>query len=174
MRSTISDLLNSVAVASNQRSPEEAITTCLTEVCRYTGWELARPLGLSEGRPGRAPRLPGRRDEPTDPFPPAGTEAQFRFLDGDFRILRPGAFVRCAVTGAPIPLDELRSWSVDLQEAYSSPAAAMAGSSGGTSETRRAALRQECSDQDAANARWRRAAVDTARGREMMAAGFGR
>ena len=34
-----------------------------------------------------------------DPFPPAGTEAQIRFLDGDFRILRPGAFVSCAVTG---------------------------------------------------------------------------
>ena len=28
-----------------------------------------------------------------DPFPPAGTEAQIRFLDGDFRILRP-AIVR--------------------------------------------------------------------------------
>jgi hypothetical protein len=52
-----------------------------------------------------------------DPFPPAGAEAQIRFLDGDFRILRPGSFVRCAVTGTPIPLDELRYWSVDLQEA---------------------------------------------------------
>ncbi len=61
-----------------------------------------------------------------DPFPPAGNEAQIRFLDGDFRVLRPGAFVRCAVTGAPIPLDELRYWSVDLQEAYSSPEAALA------------------------------------------------
>ena len=56
-----------------------------------------------------------------DPFPPAGTEAQIRFLDGDFRVLRPGAFVRCAVTGTPISLDELRYWSVDLQEAYASP-----------------------------------------------------
>ena len=28
---------------------------------------------------------------------------------------------RCAVTGAPIPLEELKYWSVDLQEAYSSP-----------------------------------------------------
>ena len=60
-----------------------------------------------------------------DPFPPAGTEAQIRFLDGDFRILRPGAFVRCAVTGAPIPLDELRYWSVDLQEAYAGPEAVL-------------------------------------------------
>ena len=61
-----------------------------------------------------------------DPFPPAGTEAQVRYLDGDFRVLRPGGFVRCAVTGEPIPLDELRYWSVDLQEAYSSPQAALA------------------------------------------------
>ena len=45
--------------------------------------------------------------------------------DGDFRILRPGAYVRCAVTGEPIPLDELRYWSVDLQEAYASPTASM-------------------------------------------------
>ena len=52
-------------------------------------------------------------------------EAKVEFLDGDFRILRPGAFVRCAVTGEPIPLDELRYWSVDWQEAYSSPAASM-------------------------------------------------
>jgi hypothetical protein len=29
--------------------------------------------------------------------------------------------VRCAVTGVPIPLEELKYWSVDLQEAYASP-----------------------------------------------------
>ena len=52
-------------------------------------------------------------------------EAKVEFLDGDFRILRPGTFVRCAVTGLPIPLDELRYWSVDLQEAYATPAASM-------------------------------------------------
>ena len=75
---------------------------------------------------GASGALQGRCDESTGPFPPAGTEAQIRFLDGDFRVLRPGAFVRCAVTGAPIPLDELRYWSVDLQEAYSSPEAALA------------------------------------------------
>jgi hypothetical protein len=40
------------------------------------------------------------------------------YLDGDFRIVKPGAFVRCGVTREPIPLDELRYWSVDLQEAY--------------------------------------------------------
>jgi hypothetical protein len=57
--------------------------------------------------------------------PVDGGEAKIEYLNGDFRILRPGAFVRCAVTGEPIPLDELRYWSVDLQEAYASPAASM-------------------------------------------------
>lgn len=52
-------------------------------------------------------------------------EAKIEFLDGDFRILRPGAYVRCAVTGEAIPLDELRYWSVDRQEAYANPAASM-------------------------------------------------
>jgi len=53
-------------------------------------------------------------------------EAQVEFLDGDFRVRRPGAFVRCAVTGEPIPLEELRYWSVELQEAYANPDAVMA------------------------------------------------
>ena len=55
--------------------------------------------------------------------PPMAGEAEVKFLDGDFRIVRPGAFVRCAVTGVPIPLEELKYWNVDLQEAYSSPEA---------------------------------------------------
>jgi hypothetical protein len=50
-------------------------------------------------------------------------EAKVEYLDGDFRIVRPGAFVRCAVTGQAIPLEELRYWSVDCQEAYATPAA---------------------------------------------------
>ena len=53
--------------------------------------------------------------------PAEAAEAKVEFLDGDFRIVRPGAFVRCAVTGEPIPLEELRYWSVDRQEAYASP-----------------------------------------------------
>jgi hypothetical protein len=52
-------------------------------------------------------------------------EADVKYLDGDFRVVRPGAFVRCAVTGVHIPLEELRYWSVDLQEAYASPEAVM-------------------------------------------------
>ena len=53
--------------------------------------------------------------------PPMAGEAEVKFLDGDFRIVRPGAFVRCAVTGVPIPLEELKYWSVEHQEAYASP-----------------------------------------------------
>jgi hypothetical protein len=52
-------------------------------------------------------------------------EAEVKYLDGDFRVVKPGAFVRCAVTGVPIPLEELKYWSVDLQEAYVSPDAVM-------------------------------------------------
>ena len=52
-------------------------------------------------------------------------EAEVKYLDGDFRVVRPGAFVRCAVTGQAIPLEELKYWSVDLQEAYASPEAVL-------------------------------------------------
>ena len=48
-------------------------------------------------------------------------EAEVKYLDGDFKVIRPGAFVRCAVTGKAIPLEELKYWSVDHQEAYASP-----------------------------------------------------
>jgi hypothetical protein len=47
-------------------------------------------------------------------------EARLRFLDGEFQVLTPGDFVRCAVTGEPIMLPDLRYWSVELQEAYAS------------------------------------------------------
>ena len=42
----------------------------------------------------RAPLLPG--------------EAVVQYLDGDMKVMRPGHFVRCAVTGASIALEELR------------------------------------------------------------------
>lgn len=35
-----------------------------------------------------------------------------------FRVMSPGNHVVCAVTGAPIPLEVLRYWSVARQEAY--------------------------------------------------------
>jgi hypothetical protein len=61
----------------------------------------------------------------TDRSSPIPGEADVKYLDGDFRVVRPGAFVRCAVTGVQIPLEELRYWSVDLQEAYATPEAVM-------------------------------------------------
>jgi hypothetical protein len=61
----------------------------------------------------------------TDRPAPMPGEAEVRYMDGDFRVIRPGSFVRCAVTGAEIPLEELRYWSVDLQEAYASPEAVL-------------------------------------------------
>jgi hypothetical protein len=53
-----------------------------------------------------------------------GGEARLRYLDGEYDVLEPGAYVVCAVTGVQIPLEALRYWSVDLQEAYANPAAA--------------------------------------------------
>ncbi len=50
-----------------------------------------------------------------------GVEAQLEYLDGEFRILRQGSFVICAVTGVAIPLEDLRYWSVARQEAYAGP-----------------------------------------------------
>ena len=59
-------------------------------------------------------------------FGPSGHgEAQVQYLDGDFRVISPGTYVRCAVTDARIPLDELKYWSVDLQEAYAIPSAVL-------------------------------------------------
>ena len=50
-------------------------------------------------------------------------EAEIEFLDGDFRVVKPGAYVRCAVTKEPIAIDEQRDWDVDRQEAYATPQA---------------------------------------------------
>lgn len=56
-------------------------------------------------------------------FSPA--EAVIRYLDGDYVVLKPGSFVRCAITSRPIPLDELNYWNVDRQEAYVDAGAAL-------------------------------------------------
>ena len=56
---------------------------------------------------------------------PGAGEARIRYLDADFQILSPGTFVRCAVTGKAIPLDELKYWSVERQEAYADVAASL-------------------------------------------------
>ncbi|QGM47011.1 DUF2093 domain-containing protein [Methylocystis heyeri] len=57
--------------------------------------------------------------------PQPAVEAELEYRDGEYRVRKAGAFVRCAVTGEAIPLEELRYWSVDRQEAYSGPEARM-------------------------------------------------
>ena len=52
-------------------------------------------------------------------------EAKIHYLDGTFRMLSAGDHVRCAITGAIIPLDELRYWSVERQEAYADASASL-------------------------------------------------
>jgi hypothetical protein len=55
-----------------------------------------------------------------------GKEAVVRYEANDFTLMQEGRFVRCAVTGEPISLDDLRYWNVGLQEAYRGPAEALA------------------------------------------------
>jgi hypothetical protein len=53
-------------------------------------------------------------------------EARVRYLDNEYQVLPGGGdFVRCAVTGELIALADLRYWSVERQEPYASPAAAL-------------------------------------------------
>lgn len=54
-----------------------------------------------------------------------GGEAVVEYLDGNLRLVRPGSYVRCAVSGQAIPLDQLKYWSVGRQEAYISPEAVL-------------------------------------------------
>ena len=48
----------------------------------------------------------------------AGRVARVHYLASTFRVLSSGDHVVCAVTGALIPLHELRYWSVERQEPY--------------------------------------------------------
>ena len=82
-----------------------------------TGERRARRLSLTKDARGGLRKM--NRFERHN----AASEAELDYLDGEYRIRRPGAFVRCAVTGQPIPLDDLRYWNVDLQEAYATPEA---------------------------------------------------
>jgi hypothetical protein len=44
--------------------------------------------------------------------------ARVHYMANAFRVLSPGDHVVCAVSGERIPLDNLRYWSVERQEAY--------------------------------------------------------
>jgi len=52
-------------------------------------------------------------------------EAKIHFGDADFTILETGKFIKCAVTKEPIPLNQLRYWSAERQEAYRDAAASL-------------------------------------------------
>lgn len=61
-----------------------------------------------------------------DPVMSPQREAKLKYQDGDFQILREGEFVRCAVSGSAILIDDLRYWNVDKQFAYRSAVEALA------------------------------------------------
>ncbi len=46
--------------------------------------------------------------------------AQLIYGPNGFRVMRPGNHVVCAVSGEAIPLESLRYWSAERQEAYAS------------------------------------------------------
>ncbi len=48
------------------------------------------------------------------------SEAKLYYGPSAFKVLRGGKFVRCAISGEPIALEELRYWSAEHQEAYAS------------------------------------------------------
>lgn len=51
--------------------------------------------------------------------------ARLHYGDGEFTILKPGRYVVCAVSGVKIPLDALRYWNPEHQEAYAGPTEAL-------------------------------------------------
>ena len=51
--------------------------------------------------------------------------ARLHYMAGTYRVLVPGDHVVCAVTQKPIPLAELRYWSVARQEAYADAEASL-------------------------------------------------
>lgn len=61
-----------------------------------------------------------------DPLMPRAREAKIRYLDADFQVLREGEFVRCAVTGDAIRLDNLHYWNVERQVPFRSAEVAFA------------------------------------------------
>jgi len=57
----------------------------------------------------------------------SGAPARVRYLPGTFRVLSNGDHVVCAVTGARIPLHDLKYWSVERQEPYVDADASLKG-----------------------------------------------
>jgi hypothetical protein len=57
---------------------------------------------------------------------PGGRPAKLHYMANHFRVLVTGDHVLCAESGAAIPLDNLKYWSVERQEAYATAQAATA------------------------------------------------
>ena len=53
-----------------------------------------------------------------------GRPARLQYLSGSYRVVSQGDHVVCAVTSQRIPLNALRYWSHELQEAYANAEAA--------------------------------------------------
>jgi hypothetical protein len=51
--------------------------------------------------------------------------AVLHYGDGEFAVIKPGRYVVCAVTGKRIPVEALRYWNPELQEAYAGPEQAL-------------------------------------------------
>jgi hypothetical protein len=58
--------------------------------------------------------------------PIAHKEARLKYNDGEYTVMKTGDYVRCGITGAIIPLDEVRYWNIDKQIAYKSAEIAFA------------------------------------------------
>jgi hypothetical protein len=44
--------------------------------------------------------------------------AKIKYLPNNFKIIKEGDYVICAISGKKISLDQLNYWNVELQEAY--------------------------------------------------------
>ena len=44
--------------------------------------------------------------------------AKIKYLPNDFKVIKDGDHVICAISGKKIPLENLTYWNVDEQEAY--------------------------------------------------------
>ena len=50
--------------------------------------------------------------------------ATLHYGDGEFAVMKPGRYVLCAVTGRRVPIEALRYWDAETQEAYAGAAEA--------------------------------------------------
>ena len=87
----------------------------LTETAVLSGLQGASPTHLAEATKPRYEACMLKSLKQGEPG-----EAVLHYSTPDFAVLRHGTFVRCAITGQRIALDDLRYWSPDLQEAYAS------------------------------------------------------